>query len=242
MTVLAALAGARRTDPGRPLITMYDDETGERVELSLATFDNWVCKLANLFSAEWAIAPGELVYVDMPPHWQSVAAMVGAWTSGLTVSLVPSSDAAVSIVGPAATGGPQPAGHVLACSLRPLGQGFAAALPEGWLDFATEVPPQPDALLIPHVVNEADDALVEPTARLTHADLVRRGRASATTIGLTRGGRLLTNLNPAVSSDIAVALLAPLVTNSSVVLLLNASDDRREVVATQERVTCTSWS
>ena len=158
------------------------------------------------------------------------------------MSLVPGGDAAVSVVGPAAPAGPQPTGQVLACSLRPLGQGFTTVLPEGWLDFATEVPPQPDALLMPQVVTETDSALVEPTGRLTHADLVRRGRTSAAAIGLAPGGRLLTDLNPATASDIAVALLAPLVTGSSVVLLLNASDDRREKVASQERVTCASWS
>src|SRR5579859_6537412 len=35
-------------DPARPLITFYDDATGERVELSVKTFDNWVAKTANL--------------------------------------------------------------------------------------------------------------------------------------------------------------------------------------------------
>jgi uncharacterized protein (TIGR03089 family) len=37
-----------RRDRSRPLITYYDDETGERVELSVATFDNWVAKTVGL--------------------------------------------------------------------------------------------------------------------------------------------------------------------------------------------------
>ena len=35
-------------DPARPLLTWYDDGTGERVELSGATLGNWVAKTANL--------------------------------------------------------------------------------------------------------------------------------------------------------------------------------------------------
>ena len=44
----ALLATARDRDPARPLVTHYDDSTGERVELSATTLDNWVAKTANL--------------------------------------------------------------------------------------------------------------------------------------------------------------------------------------------------
>ena len=44
LTPAGLLADALRADPGRPLITFYDDATGERVELSVATFGNWVAK------------------------------------------------------------------------------------------------------------------------------------------------------------------------------------------------------
>ena len=38
------LCNAVRLDAGRLLVTYYDDATGERVELSVATFDNWVAR------------------------------------------------------------------------------------------------------------------------------------------------------------------------------------------------------
>ena len=41
------LRSALAADPGRPLVTFYDDATGERVELSVATFANWVAKTAE---------------------------------------------------------------------------------------------------------------------------------------------------------------------------------------------------
>ena len=42
------LARQLRADSSRPLITFYDDATGERVELSVTTYANWVAKAASL--------------------------------------------------------------------------------------------------------------------------------------------------------------------------------------------------
>ncbi len=39
-----------RADSGRPLVTFYDDATGERVELSVTTYANWVAKAASACS------------------------------------------------------------------------------------------------------------------------------------------------------------------------------------------------
>ncbi|HET6211502.1 MAG TPA: TIGR03089 family protein, partial [Micromonosporaceae bacterium] len=44
MHVGALLARAVAAEPARPLITYYDDATGERTELSAATLANWVAK------------------------------------------------------------------------------------------------------------------------------------------------------------------------------------------------------
>ena len=51
-TFPAALAGQLRTDAARPLVTFYDDATGERVELSVTTYANWVAKTAGLVQDE----------------------------------------------------------------------------------------------------------------------------------------------------------------------------------------------
>ena len=42
------LADQVRRSAGRPVVTFYDDATGERVELSAATYANWVAKTAGL--------------------------------------------------------------------------------------------------------------------------------------------------------------------------------------------------
>ena len=117
------------------------------------------------------------MHVELPTHWQSGVIIVGAWTAGLQVSLGDSpDDVAASVVGPAArTHAEQVRGHVLACSLRPMGGPFADELPAGWLDFAREVPPQPDALMSVVPIGPGDPALVVTSAVSSHAELVDPG-------------------------------------------------------------------
>lgn len=64
---------------GRPFLTWYGDE---RVELSYATFGNWVAKTANLLRDGYDVQPGDAVAVDLPPHWQSVAVAFGVRLAG----------------------------------------------------------------------------------------------------------------------------------------------------------------
>ncbi len=56
--IARVFADAVATDPNRPLLTWYDDATGERTELSGATLANWVAKTANLLVDELALGPG----------------------------------------------------------------------------------------------------------------------------------------------------------------------------------------
>lgn len=242
-TVLAALADARAADGGRPLVTFYDGATGERIELSLVTFTNWVDKIANLLTDELMLDPGQVVHLDLPTHWQSCVAVVGAWTAGLRVSLgAPPQDVAVSVVGPAALGEPSRAvGHVLACSLRPMGGAFTEELPTGWLDFAREVPPQPDALINVIAVGPDDAALVVATAQSTHTDLIEQAVQSAGGVGLGSGGRLITDANPTRPSGLAASLLAPIVMGASVVLVANCDTEQRAAIGAQERATGSFW-
>ncbi|MFN4091190.1 MAG: TIGR03089 family protein, partial [Alphaproteobacteria bacterium] len=51
-TFAATLADRLAHDPGQPLITFYDEATGERVELSVTTYANWVAKTASLLVEE----------------------------------------------------------------------------------------------------------------------------------------------------------------------------------------------
>ncbi len=242
-TTLAALRSRLTVDPGRPLLTFYDGDTGERVELSATTFDNWVTKIANLFSDELMLESGDLVRVDLPTHWLSAVALLGAWTAGLRISLHgPASHVAASVVGPDATTHPSEAfGQVVACSLRPLGGPFLDELPVGWLDFAREVPAQPDALVTPSLVGPQDGALEDEARQVSHGQLGALAHGTGTELGMLPGGRLVTDLNPSRMSGLSVGLVAPLVTGCSIVLLTRCDALARASIADQERATVAAW-
>jgi uncharacterized protein (TIGR03089 family) len=241
--VLAALSDAFRRDPGRPLLTFYDDATGERVELSVTTVDNWVSKIANLLGSDLGLGPGDLLAVELPLHWQAPVLVLGGWAAGL--SICTSKDPVqLRAVGPAAlaSGAVREADQVLACSLRPLGGRFIEPLPAGWLDFAVEVPPQPDALIVSQAPGPADVAIVSAGDATTHRDLAAGGVEVAQRIGLVPGGRLVTDHDLSDPEGMLTALVAPLMVNASVVLVAPTTAERRTAIATQERATATRWA
>lgn len=115
-------------DPGQPLVTFYDDATGERTELSVKTYANWVSKTANLFVEELMLDPGDDVRIDLPPHWLGAVFLGALWTCGLGLD----DDAPVAIVGP--DGLDRPAATTMAVSLLPFAVRFRDPLPAGVLD------------------------------------------------------------------------------------------------------------
>src|SRR5262245_30404478 len=85
-TAASLLGHATAADPAQPVLTWYDDGTGERVELSGLTLGNWVSKTANLLVDGCGLGPGESATVLLPPHWQTAAVLLGCWTAGLLVA------------------------------------------------------------------------------------------------------------------------------------------------------------
>ncbi len=129
VTTFPALLERRlAADPGQPFVTFYDDGTGERTELSVKTYANWVAKTANLFVEELMLDPGDDVRIDLPPHWLGVVFLGALWTCGLGLH----EDAPVAIVGP--DGLNRPAATTMACSLLPFAVRFPTPLPDGVLD------------------------------------------------------------------------------------------------------------
>lgn len=82
----------------RPLLTAYDDHTGGRVELSYATAGNWAAKSANLLAEELAVAPGDVVGIDVDGHWTAAVLALGCWLAGAAVAEDPGPDARVVCV------------------------------------------------------------------------------------------------------------------------------------------------
>ncbi len=250
------LAAALEGDPGRPLVTFYDDASGERVELSVATYANWVAKTANLLVDGLGAAPGDVVaLVGLPRHWQ-VAVWAGAtWTAGLTLAVGATQDEpAVAVVGPDAVTGrgggvgsdagsgaapPLAAGahEVIGLSLRPLGGPFPEPLPAGALDYAREVAGYGDRYAGPPVGNDAP-ALLDPDAgTLSYHEVVARARVLAELWGLQPGGRLLVAEPLGAIDDVLAGSVLPLALAASVVLVAHADPDRQDARGEQERVT-----
>lgn len=70
-----------------PLLTFYDDATGERTELSWATFENWVAKTANLLVDELEVRRGDRVATVLGSSWTTAVVTVACWRVG--AALVP---------------------------------------------------------------------------------------------------------------------------------------------------------
>jgi uncharacterized protein (TIGR03089 family) len=215
----SALAG----DPGRPLVTFYDDATGERVELSVATFGNWVAKTANLLQDDLAAQPGDRLALLLPAHWQTAVWLLACFSTGVVA--VPGGDPAgadLVVCGPSALDAARAcSGERVALALRPLGGRFPQP-PEEFLDYAVEVPSQGDRFVPYEPVAPGAAALELPGGEtLTGAEVVARARASAADLGLTPGARLLSGLPFDGWDGLAAGLLAPLAVGASVVLCRN---------------------
>lgn len=89
-----------RANGHSPFLTFYDDRSGERTELSYATFDNWVAKTANLLAEEFGVrglggtppgTPGRAtrVAVALGAHWTTVVVAFAAWRVGACVAPIP---------------------------------------------------------------------------------------------------------------------------------------------------------
>ncbi|WP_242903235.1 TIGR03089 family protein [Actinomadura terrae] len=155
-------------DPSRPFVTFYDDASGERVELSARTFDNWVAKTANFLVDGLAAEPGTRVVLALPPHWQTAVWLMACWSAGLVAEPV-DPEAAGEAVGAAVGEAVEPDGtsapyilaaaeevlddvlsggayggaysdadEIVGLSLHALG-GPLAACPSGVTDYAVEV-------------------------------------------------------------------------------------------------------
>lgn len=137
MSVTERLLGPiLRADAARPLITYYDDADGSRVELSGATVANWAAKCANWLRDECDLEVGDRVHVDLPAHWQTVGALLGAWWCGAHI-VDDAAGAAVSLVTPDRIG-TGAAGVNAVVSLHPMGLGIAAP-PPGYVDYVGEI-------------------------------------------------------------------------------------------------------
>lgn len=219
------LRSALATDPARPLVTFYDDATGERVELSAVTLANWVSKTANLLQGDLAAGPGDRLALLLPAHWQSAVWLLACSSVGVAVEIGGDpADADLVVTGPDSLDAARACrGERVALALRPLGGRFPQS-PEGFVDYAVEVPSQGDRFAPFAPVDPAGVALVVSGRELTGAGLVEQARADAEALGLTSGSRLLSGLSYDTWEGLSAGLFAPLAAGASVVLCRNVAE------------------
>ena len=240
------LTAAVRRAPAAPLVTHYDDATGERVELSATTLANWVAKTANLLQDEFDAGPGSTVALVLPVHWQTAAVLLAAWSCGAAVVDIPGEEegrldgvdvvlADQSRLAPLEEEGVDP---LVGLSLHPLGMGMTGYTGPA-RDFALEVRVHGDAFF-PYSPPDPDaDGLVLGDLRLSLAGLTEAARALAARLDLRPGDRVLVDEQVAAEAGPVAWLLAPLAAGASIVLCRHPDPARLADRASSERVTAT---
>jgi len=235
-------------DPTQPLLTYYDDGTGERTELSAEALGEWAGRTANLLRKGCGLHPGDRAAMLLPPHWQTAAVLLGTWIAGLSVSFEGTATAGLPRTAEGSAG-PFDVTYVarnrVDSWLEDVPEaphrfvlGFAAGaaplddVPDGYRDHLTEVrrydsdvrsygPFQPDTA-----------ASVDGT---TYTEWGRLAQGLSATLDIHLGDRVL--VDAAAHEHPVKWLLAPLAAGASVVLCANLDPDGVPERVRAERVT-----
>jgi uncharacterized protein (TIGR03089 family) len=243
------LTDVLRRDAAAPLVTQYDDATGERIELSGTTLANWVAKSANLLQDEFDVGPGSTVALALPVHWQTAAVLLAVWSCGAIVVDMAAEDegrlAEVDVVLAAQDrlpaleeDLPEDAAELLGLSLHPLGLGMAGYAGPA-RDFALEVRAHGDVFTPYETPAPTAPGLRLGGLELTLGGLVSAAQELADRLGIGTGERLLVDERIAAEAGPVAWLLAPLAAGASLVLVRNPFEDKLPRKVADERVTAT---
>jgi len=232
-----------RTSPDE-LITFRDDAGGERVGLTAAEVGGWTAATAALLTEECGLDRGAQAAVLLPPHWQTAAVLLGAWSAGIEVSfrrwatagLTPAGDPLdVSFVDlrrlnswldevPSAT-------HQFVFGLDPAGAPVSP-VPPGYRDFPTAVRPHLGAPAPTPAAATHEPAAVDGTTFGQYGALAAEIAARR---GIGPGDRVL--VDPDELDEPLTWLLAPLSAGASVVICRNLNRARLDDRLAEERIT-----
>ncbi|MGY1604111.1 TIGR03089 family protein [Geodermatophilus sp. SYSU D00815] len=242
----ALLDAAVRRAAAAPVITSYDDATGERVELSATTLANWVAKTANLLQDEFDVGPGSTVAVALPVHWQTAAVLLGVWSCGATVldtaaeddGRLAEADVVLAAQDRVEAVAEVAGGELLGLSLHPLGLGMRDYAGPA-RDFALEVRAAGDRFVPWTAPDPSAPGLRVGGLELTLGGLAGAARELAGRLGLAEGDRVLVDEATAAEAGPVAWLLAPLAAGASVVLCRHPDPAGLAARAAAERVTAT---
>ncbi|GLW28458.1 TIGR03089 family protein [Actinoplanes regularis] len=226
------------------LITYYDDATGERVGLTATELGRWSGATASLLTEECGLGPGSRAGVLLPPHWQTAAVLLGAWSAGLEVSFRGWSTAGLD------SGGPDLdvtfvelrrvdswldevplAKHQFVLGLAPYGEPVHEA-PQDYRDFPSAARAHLGAEPPRDRVGISGAATTDGT---TFGEYGLAAGVIAESRGILQGDRVL--IDAAGSEQPLIWLLAPLTAGASIVLCANLDRSRLDERIATEGVT-----
>jgi uncharacterized protein (TIGR03089 family) len=220
-------------DTGAALLTYCDDATGERTALTAVALGEWAARTAGLLRDGCGLAPGDRAAVLLPPHWQTAAVLLGAWSVGVTVSYRSWATAGLPAVGP---GEDEPydalfvsrrrldswlervpeARHRYVHGLAP-GTARLDEVPEGYLEYVAEASRHPGDLPAQQAVRYTDPASPDGTTYRQWGSIAAEIAAS---LGLGPGDRVLVDAAAGHLQPVTW-LLAPLAAGASILLCAN---------------------
>lgn len=227
----AVFAHALATDPAGPLITFYDDATGERTELSTITTANWAAKTANLIRDEFGLVPGDTVAVDLPAHWQTLAVLLGAWWAGCEVVIGPAAGAAAAFCSLGRLEANDSGAEIAVAPLDPFARPVSG-LPIGVTDFGSAVRVHGDQFA-PVVAGP----LALDGRGVT--EIIAAAQEFATVTDIGPSSRILSTRHWDTADNVVTTVLATPIAGGSLVQVVNPDVARLAGRAASEKVTAT---
>jgi uncharacterized protein (TIGR03089 family) len=217
-------------------LTYCDDNTGERVEMSATDLGRWAARTACMLRDGYGLQPGSRAAVLAPPHWQTAAILLGAWSVGITVAFRSWTTAGLVSADPDE---PYDALFVTQSRLDSwletmpqawhrfvLNPSAAPEIPDGYHDYLAEASQYPDASPAYQMIPESGPASPDGT---TYREWAGLARELAATMNLRAGDTLLVD-GQGVDEPVRW-LLAPLVAGASILVIANrrpgSLEDRR---------------
>ncbi|SDY72491.1 TIGR03089 family protein [Amycolatopsis xylanica] len=210
--------------PARPLITHYDDATGSRIELSVATTVNWAAKTANWLVEEADVEAGDEVGVRLPAHWQTAGVLLGAWWCGAQVV---TEAPGVTFVAPGETSS---ASLTPIVAMDPFGMGMGVT---GGLNFLADVKMYGDDFSPLFPIPGDSPALLSSTVD----EVIAEARSRAAKLGITSADRVLSTVEWTFPDGVLDGLLAPLSVGAHLVHVSNANPEKLADRRAAERTT-----
>lgn len=213
MALARLLDDRLRSDSAAPLVTFYDDATGERIELSAATFANWVSKTCGYLAHGHSLEPASELGLWLPVHWQPAVIIAACWRLGVTpifdrheigLAFAHESELAEAL---------DLADDVIGLALAPMA-GRLREQPIGVEDYAVEVVGYADVWTGPYPPDVGVDVLDE-----------------------LAGKRVLHTGSEWSPAALAASLITPLATGGSVVLVRNVDPTKLDRKIETERIT-----